>query len=67
LLELGLRLLASGPFLTELLLRCGERGGLAHQGRPQPLRILGLLLVLALPGPCPPRGPRGPVGAGRGR
>jgi hypothetical protein len=51
LLELGLRLLASGPFLTELLLRCGERLGLARQGSPQPVRLLGLLLGLALPGP----------------
>jgi hypothetical protein len=30
LLELGLRLLARSPFLTELLLRHGERGGLAR-------------------------------------
>jgi hypothetical protein len=56
LLELGLRLMASGPFLTELLLRRGECGGLARQRRPQPLRLLGLLLGLALPGPRPLKG-----------
>jgi hypothetical protein len=56
LLELGLRMLARAPFLTELLLRRGERLGLARQGRPQPLRLLVLLLVLALPGPRPLEG-----------
>jgi hypothetical protein len=38
-----------------LLLR-GERGGLALQGRPQPLRLLGLLLGLALSDPRPLEG-----------
>jgi hypothetical protein len=51
LLKLGLRLLARGLLLTELLLRRGERGGLVRQGRPQPLGLLGLLLDLTLPGP----------------
>jgi hypothetical protein len=44
------RLLARSLLLTELLLRCGERGSLVHQGRPQPLGFLGLLLGLTLPG-----------------
>jgi hypothetical protein len=51
LLKLGLRLLARGSLLTELLLLRGERGSLVHQGRPQPLGLLGLLLGLTLPGP----------------
>jgi hypothetical protein len=56
LLEPGLRLLARRPFLTELLLHRDERGSLARQGRPQPLRLLGLFLGLALPGPRPLEG-----------
>jgi hypothetical protein len=34
LLKLGLRLLARGSLLTELLLRRGERDSLVRQGRP---------------------------------
>jgi hypothetical protein len=45
-----------GSLLTELLLRRGERGSLARQGRPQPLDLLGLLLGLTLPGPRPLEG-----------
>jgi hypothetical protein len=56
LLESGLRLLVRGPFLTELLLRRGERLDLARQGRPQPLCLLGLFLGLALSGPRPLEG-----------
>jgi hypothetical protein len=55
-LELGFRLLTRGSLLTELLLRRGERGSLARQGRPQPLGLLGLLLGLTLPGPHPLEG-----------
>jgi hypothetical protein len=36
LLKLGLRLLARGLLLMELLLHRGERGSLFRQGRPQP-------------------------------
>jgi hypothetical protein len=50
LLKLGLRLLACGLLLTELILRRGERGGLVRQGRPQPLSLPGLLLSLTLLG-----------------
>jgi hypothetical protein len=39
-LKLAFRLLACGSLLPELLLRCGERGGLVRQGCPQPLRLL---------------------------
>jgi hypothetical protein len=39
-LKLAFRLLACGSLLPELLLRCGERGGLVHQGCLQPLRLL---------------------------
>jgi hypothetical protein len=42
--------------LTELLLRCGERGGLVRQARPQLLDLLGLLLSQTLPGPRPLEG-----------
>jgi hypothetical protein len=52
LLKLGLRLLARGLLLTELLLHRGKCGGLVRQGRPQPLGLLGLLLGQTLPGPC---------------
>jgi hypothetical protein len=55
LLKLGLRLLARGLLLTELLLRRGEHGGLVRQGRLQPLGLLGLFLGLSLPGPRPSR------------
>jgi hypothetical protein len=56
LLEPGLHLLARRSFLTELLLHRSERVGLARQGRPQPLRLLGLFLGLDLPGPHPLEG-----------
>jgi hypothetical protein len=56
LLKLGLRVLARGLLLTELLLRRGERGGLVRQARPQPLGLLGLLLSLTLPGLRPLEG-----------
>jgi hypothetical protein len=49
LLELGLRLLGCDPFLPELLLRRGERGGLVRQASPQLLCLLYLLFGLALP------------------
>jgi hypothetical protein len=52
LLELGLRLLARNPFVPELLLRRGERGGLVRQAGPQLLCLLGLLFGLALPCTC---------------
>jgi hypothetical protein len=39
-LKLAFHLLACGPLLPELLLRCGERGGLVRQGCLQPLRLL---------------------------
>jgi hypothetical protein len=49
LLELCLRLLARVSFLSELLIRRGEGGGLVSQVGPQLLRLLGLLFNLALP------------------
>jgi hypothetical protein len=55
-LELGFRLLTRGSLLTELLLHRGERSTLAHQGRPKPLGLLGLLLGLTLPGLRPLEG-----------
>jgi hypothetical protein len=49
LLEQSLRLLVCDPFLPELLLRRGERGGLVRQAGPQLLCLPGLLFGLALP------------------
>jgi hypothetical protein len=63
----GLRLLARGLLLMELLLRRGERGGLVRQARPQPLGLLGLLLILTLPGLCPLEGRAVPLKLGTSR
>jgi hypothetical protein len=44
------------PVLAKLLLHRSERGDLLLQVSPQPLGLLGLLLGLSLPGPCPLEG-----------
>jgi hypothetical protein len=51
LLELRLRLLTRGLFLTMLLLRRGEHSGLVRQASLQPLGLLGFLLGQTLPSP----------------
>jgi hypothetical protein len=53
LLEPGFFLLACALLLLELPLRRGERGNPVRQVGPQLLDLLGFLLNLALPRPCP--------------
>jgi hypothetical protein len=49
LLELTLGLLAGGTLLSELLLRCGDRGDLGGEGDLQFFGLFGPLLGLPLP------------------
>jgi hypothetical protein len=56
LLEPALRLLMSALLLAKLLLHRSERSGLHRQVSPQPLGLLGHLLGLDLPRPCPLEG-----------